>query len=99
PTLVVFFGDHLPGLTPVFDTLKYKDEKLGAYSRLPALALANYEIEPEWMPANAYELGIWTLNLADQLGIDNYSDMNYAIRNLYQGDNSEDNAYAALSAM
>src|SRR5690606_39025001 len=46
PTLIVFFGDHLPGLTPVFESLKYRDEKLGWYSPLPALALANYEMEP-----------------------------------------------------
>jgi phosphoglycerol transferase MdoB-like AlkP superfamily enzyme len=96
PTLVIFFGDHLPGIAPVFDALTFKDEQLGAYSPVPALALANYPLMSEWAPQNAYGLGTWALQLAGQLGGSNFYEMNVALKSR---NNNEDDALQANEAL
>jgi hypothetical protein len=99
PTIVIFFGDHLPGIAPVFDALKFKDEKLGAYSPVPALALANYPLESEWAPQNAYGLGTWALQLAGQLGDSNFYEMNAALKSRNNNADDAQQANEALAAM
>lgn len=64
PTLLVFFGDHLPGLNNVFDQLPFKNGKSRSNQKTPVLALANYPIASNWLPEHSYELGLWSLELA-----------------------------------
>lgn len=64
PTLIVFFGDHLPGLNALFDKLNFTDGENRYQQKTPALALANYPITSQWLPEFSYELGLWSLDLA-----------------------------------
>lgn len=99
PTLVVFFGDHLPGIMPVFESLGFKDKELGVNSPLPVLALANYPLTSGWRPNNAYGLGVWTLQLAGQLGENNFYQMNTALLNRNNHTKNAIKATEALSEM
>lgn len=60
PTLVVFFGDHLPGLHEVFKEWTFDNGKKAYQQRTPALVFSNYDLQlPDWRPGASYELGLW----------------------------------------
>ncbi len=62
PTLVLFFGDHLPGLHSVFDQLEFVDGEPAFHQPVPFVALANYPLHtPEWIPERTYQLPAWLL--------------------------------------
>ncbi|MBU2885762.1 LTA synthase family protein [Gilvimarinus agarilyticus] len=75
PTLVVYFGDHLPGLRPMFEVLQFKDGKKPYEQKTPAMAFANYELPDIWLPEASYELGLWALALSGQTHTDHYSQL------------------------
>lgn len=100
PTIVVFFGDHLPGLNNVFDQLKFKNGKAGPAQQLPFIALSNYQLgDIDWMPQNAYDLGLWTLKLAGQLGEGNYKELEIALQHARKSATPEKNITEALKSM
>jgi phosphoglycerol transferase MdoB-like AlkP superfamily enzyme len=68
PTLVVFFGDHLPGLSPLYQQVTFTNGGSVHQQKTPTLAMANYPVNPEWLPHFSYELGLWTLQLAGETG-------------------------------
>jgi len=82
PTLIVFFGDHLPGLGEVFEQLGFKNGQSAPHQKLPVIALANYPLSADWTPAFAHDLGVWTLHLADQLNDQYFAEMNAALAQL-----------------
>ena len=66
PTLLVFFGDHLPGLHGVFQSLGFDNGETAYRQKTPVLALANFDLpEPGWKPEAAWQLAPWILALAD----------------------------------
>ncbi|WP_049721061.1 LTA synthase family protein [Gilvimarinus polysaccharolyticus] len=64
PTLLVFFGDHLPGMKPLFKQMDFDNLANAHQQSTPVLALANYPIASNWLPQFSYEVGLWTLELA-----------------------------------
>jgi len=80
PTLIVFFGDHLPGMNDVFDQIKFVNGGNSRAQKLPVLALSNYELSNDWFPQAAHELGVWTLALAGQLGDSHFAELNLALK-------------------
>lgn len=68
PTLIVFFGDHLPGLQPLYKQIAFDDGNNAHQQSTPTLAMANYPVGSDWMPHFSYELGLWTLQLAGEIG-------------------------------
>lgn len=100
PMLLVFFGDHLPGLGEVFKELGFKDGSTVTRQKLPVIALANYPLNADWTPAYANDLGVWTLYLADQLGDQYFAEMNKALAELRgTTDSPSPMAEPALAAM
>lgn len=75
PTLLVFFGDHLPGLTEIFESVGFDDGNVASLQKLPFVALANYPLESPWVPGYAHQIGPWILGLANQLGEGNYREL------------------------
>lgn len=100
PTLLVFFGDHLPGLTEIFESIGFDDGKVASLQKLPFVALANYPLEHQWMPDYAHQMGPWVLGLANQLGDDNYREL-HAIYEYFSSSpmDPESDAGLALRAM
>ena len=64
PTLIVFFGDHLPALPKLFREAGFRDDKSPSQQQVPYLALANFPIDPDWKPESSDQLGLWALELA-----------------------------------
>lgn len=79
PTLVVYFGDHLPGLK-LFKRVDFRDGKSPYAQKTPALAFANYDLQVSWRPEASYELGLWTLMLSGQAHSDHFSQLAAATR-------------------
>lgn len=79
PTLVVFFGDHLPNLKQVFAQLSFKDKRQAGDQNTPALAFANYPIASDWLPKASHELGVWTLELAGLSLLTEYQYLSHAL--------------------
>lgn len=75
PTLVVFFGDHLPGLHTAFKELSFENELKPHQQKTPVLAFANYSLGSEWLPAASHELGLWVLDIAGALSEDTFSEL------------------------
>lgn len=99
PTVLVFFGDHMPSLRSVFESVTFDDGQKAWRQRMPVLALANYPLEPRWHPTAAHELGIWTLDLAGQLDDGHYAEMARIIRTLKSSGNGDERAARVLEAM
>lgn len=68
PTLIVFFGDHLPGIKPLFKQLKFDNDGSPHQQDNPVLALANYPISSSWLPRFSHEVGLWLLQLSGNTG-------------------------------
>lgn len=66
PTLLLFFGDHLPGLHGVFDSLGFQTDTPAHLQKTPYLVISNFAFEPDWMPGRSSELGLWVLH---ELGV------------------------------
>lgn len=102
PTLIVFFGDHLPGLIEVFNQLGFKNGQSAFRQKLPIIALANYPLNADWTPAFAHDLGVWTLHLSGQLNDQYFAEMNAALSVLREQVDTPDalaeNALAAMQA-
>ncbi len=58
-TIIVFFGDHLPGLSLTEDDLT-----TGDMYKTPYVIWANYELDGESLDLEAYQLGAYVLELA-----------------------------------
>lgn len=71
PTLVLYFGDHLPGLGHVYQDLEF-DNGLGArQQKTPFLLFSNYPLHITSEPTldiAAWQLATLTLKVADLLG-------------------------------
>jgi phosphoglycerol transferase MdoB-like AlkP superfamily enzyme len=60
PTLVMFFGDHLPGLGPVFEDLEFENGLGPRQQKTPFLLLANYSLNKLDIPT--MDLATWQLS-------------------------------------
>lgn len=66
PTLVIFFGDHLPSLPQVFNEIEFSNGEDAHTQAVPYLALSNFQMTATaWMPERSYQLANWTLALAN----------------------------------
>ncbi|MDO3381188.1 LTA synthase family protein [Gilvimarinus algae] len=79
PTLVVFFGDHLPNLKRVFAQVSFENGRKAWQQNTPALAFANYPIASNWLPKASHELGVWTLELAGLSKSTDYQLLSHAL--------------------
>ncbi|MBY6205415.1 LTA synthase family protein [Halomonas denitrificans] len=69
PTLLLFFGDHLPALDEVFDRSGFDRPEPMNRQPVPWLLLSNRDlapIRPGAAPERSYELGLW---LVDRSGV------------------------------
>lgn len=69
PTLLLFFGDHLPALDEVFEQAGFDLPEPMNRQPVPWLMLSNRPIEvseSERLPESSYELGLW---IAEQSGV------------------------------
>lgn len=64
PTLLIFFGDHLPALEATFSQIPFENGLKPHLQTTPYLALANFEPATDWRPGNSHNLGLWALDLA-----------------------------------
>lgn len=66
PTVVLFFGDHLPGLHQTFEQAGFGDGHTPLTHPVPFLALAHPKpLKTAWQPAAAHQLGIWLMDAID----------------------------------
>jgi hypothetical protein len=67
PAVVLFFGDHLPGLHKTFEQAGFSNGFTPLTHPVPFLALSHHKpLNSEWQPKSAHQLGIW---LMDHLGL------------------------------
>ncbi len=65
PTLILFFGDHLPGLHETFAQVEFSDGVSPFRQPVPFLLLANTSVQqPGWMPERSHQLTDWLLQVA-----------------------------------
>ncbi|MCP8900165.1 LTA synthase family protein [Gilvimarinus xylanilyticus] len=98
PTLVVFFGDHLPNLKHLFKQRTFKNGKPAWQQKTPALAFANYPLNVSWLPKATYELGVWSLALAGLVEHTKYHYLAHAIE-LSQQEESNDELAPVIEAL
>lgn len=67
PTLLLFYGDHLPGLQPIFANVGFRDGKSGPSQPVPFLLLDNHHPHEEALSIRSSELAGLMLDTA---GID-----------------------------
>ena len=63
PTVVLFFGDHLPGLHETFEQAGFTEDWTPMTHPVPYLALAHPNpIEVDWQPTSSHQLGVWLMD-------------------------------------
>jgi len=90
PTLVVFFGDHLPSLPNVFREVKFSNGQSAPQQKTPAFAFSNYPMKVEWVPKASHELGVWALELAGLVMRTNFKDLDRALQTRQQKGESKE---------
>ncbi|MDO3387214.1 LTA synthase family protein [Gilvimarinus sp. SDUM040013] len=96
PTLVVFFGDHLPKLKHIYKQITFVDGRADWQQDTPAFAFANFPISSRWKPTASHQLGVWALELTGLSPYTQYALLNEALASIASDPTKQDATVKAL---